>query len=282
MVKEGGSNVNQFYNFDGDGTGNLTQVLSSLKPTVKSTVNPNPQVGAFSKGDIVNVIKFSQNDGFATIENPNYVEPNPNLPKSTGFFGGLDLKYSKELQIPKGYLSKVDDKTPITVKTGINFGANFPIQTINPNYPTKPIIKPNVDITLEENASFVLAKDFQYVTYTKGGALYELGGAGSLQYESIPNYETLPIGTKVTGRLFRAENRFLLDGGGIPPPYNDFLAVKRYGTSGSINIPIEYLTKEVPTNNNSSVPLENNNKNLLLIAGAFVIGYALFSKGESE
>jgi hypothetical protein len=62
----------------------------------------------------------------------------------------------------------------------------------------------------------------------------------------------------------------------------DLLAVKGYGSTGSINIPIEYLTRDVATNTNNNngnvVPVPNDNKNLLMIIGAFLVGYVLFSK----
>jgi hypothetical protein len=62
----------------------------------------------------------------------------------------------------------------------------------------------------------------------------------------------------------------------------DFLAVKGYGSTGSINIPSEYLTREITTNTNNNngnvVPVANDNKNLLMIIGAFLVGYVLFSK----
>jgi hypothetical protein len=270
MVKEGGSNANEIYNFDGDGTG-----LINFKPYVAYTVNPNPQVGVFSKGNIVNVIRFEGNN--AIIENPNFVEPDLNAPK-VGFFGNLGEKFKKEFSIPKDYLQKVDDSTSITIQTGINYGANP-----KPQSPVKPIpFNPITQTILEENASFVLSRDFQYVSHY--GSSY-CSPDGLCTADMSPKFSTLKAGTKVTGRLFRETNNTLykLQAGAIaPPPYNDYLAVKGYGDKGSINIPLDYLTKEVPINSGVVVPAKNDNKNLLMIVGAFLVGYVVFSKGKSE
>jgi len=249
----------------------------------------------FSKGDVVEVVRFQL--GSAMINNPNYKEHaliNNTAPK-TGFFSGLNLGLllgnRKELEIPKEYLQKVDDSIPVTIPTGVNFGANPKPQPIS----IKPIgigSEPSSDVILEENATFSLVKPFTYVTsYTKGRPLYELGGAGMLQYVQTPNYETIPAGTKVTGRLFRyiANKKVVSAISGVSNTIvkptvieQDFLAVKGYGSTGSINIPSEYLTREITTNTNNNngnvVPVANDNKNLLMIVGAFLAGYILFNK----
>jgi hypothetical protein len=259
----------------------------------------------FSKGDVVEVVRFQL--GSAIINNPNYKEYAPvkynttdsNAPK-TGFFSGINfgellkgltVGNRKELEIPKEYLQKVDDSTAVTLPTGINFGANPKPQPMN----SKPIFignEPSADVILEENATFSLVKPFTYVaSYTKGRPLNELGGAGMLQYVQTPNYETIPAGTKVTGRLFRyiANKKVLNAISGVSNTIvrptvieQDLLAVKGYGSTGSINIPIEYLTRDVSTNTNNNngniVPVKNDNKNLLMIVGAFLVGYVLFKK----
>jgi hypothetical protein len=54
-----------------------------------------------------------------------------------------------------------------------------------------------------------------------------------------------------------------------------------YTTDGKTFIPInEY--KIIEENSGAVVPVANNNNNLLLIAGAVILGYALFSNDESE
>jgi hypothetical protein len=269
-----------------------------------SSYNMNNWVN-FSKGDVVEVVSFQL--GSAMINNPNYKEYAPvkynttdsNAPK-TGFFSGINFGElvkglnggnRKELEIPKEYLQKVDDSTSVTIPTGVNFGANPKPQPIS----IKPIgigREPSSDVILEENATFSLVKPFTYLTsYTKGRPLYELGGAGMLQYEQTPNYETIPAGTKVTGRLFKsiANQKVISAISGVSNSMirptvieKDFLAVKGYGSTGSINIPSEYLTREITTNTNNNngnvVPVANDNKNLLMIVGAFLVGYVLFSK----
>jgi hypothetical protein len=89
----------------------------------------------------------------------------------------------------------------------------------------------------------------------------------------------------VTGRLFRyIPKKSLIESNTVVKPtvieqYS--LAVKGYGSTGSINIPIEYLTREVSTNTNNNngnvVPAKYDNKDLLMIAGAFLVGYLLFN-----
>jgi hypothetical protein len=267
IKKESGSNTNGTYNFDGDGTG----LIKGLKFN-SNTVNPNPQVGNFSKGNIVNVIRFDGNN--AIIENPNFVLPDPNAPKSIWSSLMVDLTKQKEFSIPKNFLQKVDDSTPITIQTGINFGAN-PIPQPVDNY-TKPIPQTTV---LEENASFVFNNDFKYVSGFE--KLKEGIKIGAL----VPVFSTFKAGTKISGRLIRKPNLTLYriaQGGVTPPPYNDFLVVNGVGADGFIEIPIEQLKRDIPNNtqnNNSAVvPVKNNNKNLLMIVGAFLVGYVLFNK----
>jgi hypothetical protein len=262
LVKEGSSNANMIAP-SGYWSG------QTLPQPVK--VNSEPQVGTFSKGNIVNVLRF---DGYnAIIQNPNFVEPDPNAPKTLDF--GFDLKKTKEFSIPKDYLRKADDTLAVTVSTGILYGANMKPQPVFYNdFPyIKPILTTPVNQTiLEENASFVLARDFNYREN-----IYCAPNERCIP----PPTKTIISGSKVTGTLVRETNNTLykLQAGAITPPnYNDYLAVKGYGSQGSINIPIEYLTKEVPTQSGVVLPVEDNNKNLLMIVGAFLLGYVLFGK----
>jgi hypothetical protein len=62
-----------------------------------------------------------------------------------------------------------------------------------------------------------------------------------------------------------------------------------YTTDGKTFIPInEYKIIEenngsgIPTNSSTFIPENIDNKNLLMIAGAFLVGYVLFNKGKSE
>ncbi len=238
------------------------------------------QVGTFSKGNVVNVIRFEGSN--AIIENPNYKEPAPDAPKS--FWSGITtLQNQKEFSIPKDYLQKVDDSVPVTIETGINFGANPKPQPISI---IKPIPQVSSEVILEENATFVLNSDFQYISgYSSIGGGYNPNGF-SAPIE-MPKYSILKAGTKVTGRLFKTittpQKNIFTPASVMPNAVEkDFLAVKGYGNTGSINIPIEYLTREVTTNTNNNngnvVPVANDNKNLLMIVGAFLVGYVLFSK----
>ena len=240
----------------------------------------------FSKGDVVNVIRFEGNN--AIIENPNYKQPAPDAPKISFWASLGDTTKQKEFSIPKDYLQKVDDNSPITMQLGSNFGANPKPQPIY----VKPIIKelPQVssDVILEENATFVLNKDFQYVS---GYGSSYCSPDGLCTDDMSPKYSVLKAGTKVIGRLFKsiANQKVVSAISGVSDSMfrptvieKEYLAVKGYGDKGSINIPIEYLTRDVATNTNNNngnvVPVANDNKNLLMIVGAFLVGYVLFSK----
>ena len=142
--------------------------------------------------------------------------------------------------------------------------------------PVKIIPQLSSDVILEENASFVLNQDYRYTQN-----IYCPPYARCV----APPQFTINSGTKVTGRLIRRNNNdsYTTTAGNITPnTYSTFLEAKGVGVDGSLNIPIEYLTKEAPTNssNNSGVvvPAKDNNKNILMIVGAFLLGYALFGK----
>ena len=245
-------------------------------------VNSEAQVGFFSKGNIVNVLRFDGNN--AIIENINYKAPDPTIVKSVfgEYLGGFLNK--KELLVPKDYLRKADDTLDATILTGINYGFNMKPQPIYITPPIKPNpFSPVTQNILEENANFVLSRDFQYVSHYGGR---DCPATQMCPEDVVAKYAILKAGTKVTGRLFRETNNLTLYkiqmGGITPPNYNDYLSVKGYGSQGSINIPVDYLTKEVSTNSGAVVPTENNNKNLLIIVGAFLVGYVLFNKQKNK
>ena len=341
MYKGGNSNTNGNYNFDGDGTGGLKNIKWEALFPQNVKVNSEPQVGTFSKGNVVNVLRFDGNN--AIIQNPNFVEPDPNSPK-VGFFSSFgDLKKQKEFTVPKDYLRKVDDNLAVTVSTGIQYGANTKPQPII-------TVKPIYDTTLEQNATFVLTKDFNYISgyiprvcppneFCKGGM--------------VEQYSVLKSGTKVSGRLFSKYIKGFSGGyagANRPDTQQNVLKVEGYGSQGFIEIPTEYLTRFIVTvvslvdkktgkcnetgliqtmeynpcrvsavkgetykgyiadgsfyttdgktflpmneykiveeksgsgnnkNNGVVVPAKDNNKNILMIVGAFLLGYVLFGK----
>jgi len=297
-IKEGTSVINEFPLDVIEKLGKYQFIYDYSANSSTSSYNMNNWVN-FSKGDVVEVVRFQL--GSAIINNPNYKEYAPvkynttdsNAPK-TGFFSGinfgelvkgLNVGNRKELEIPKKYLQKVDDSTSVTIPTGVNFGANPKPQPISI---IKPIPQVSSEVILEENATFVLTKDFSYQTneyvntcpkgvYCITGGYYKQG--------------ILKAGTKVTGRLFKTittpQKNIFTPASVMPNAVEkDFLAVKGYGDKGSINIPIEYLTRDVQnnTNNNSGavVPVANDNKKILMIVGAFLVGYVVFSKGKEN
>jgi hypothetical protein len=270
----------------------VTSIFDGLKaPSLLKTgiKKEGSRIGSngFSKGDVVEVIRFEGSN--PVIENPNYKESAPDASKSFWFSA---LTNPKEFIVPKEYLQKVDDSIPVTIPTGVNFGANPKPQPIYNMPPFKTLPQLSSEVILEENATFVLTKDFQYVSGGRSGS-----DSCPMCLNYTPIYSTLKAGTKVTGRLFRtfSNQKFsaneVID---ISKPLVkkpaivelDFLAVKGYGNTGSINIPTEYLTRDISnnTNNNSGVvvPATNDNKNLLMIIGAFLVGYVLFNNSESK
>lgn len=290
-IKEGVSNIYEFPLDVVQRLGKYKFIYDYSANSSTSSFNMNNWV-RFSKGDVVEVVGFQL--GSAMINNPNYKEyaPIDNTAPKTGFFSGLNFAEllkglndgnRKELEIPKEYLQKVDDSTAVTLPTGVNFGANPKPQPISI---IKPIPQVSSEVILEENATFVLNKDFQYIS-GYGSSFCTPDGICSM--DMSPKYSVLKAGTKVTGRLFKTittPKKNIFSEATIMPTTTekDFLAVKGYGDKGSINIPIEYLTRDVATttttnnNNGNVVPVTNDNKNLLMIVGAFLVGYVLFSK----
>jgi hypothetical protein len=261
-IKQVGQNVKGFGN-----TFNSPQPVS---------VNTNPQVGVFSKGDIVNVIRFEGSN--AIIENPNYVALETTNVKPSWFsLLSQNVINKSEFMIPKEYLMKVKDNFLVTIQTGINFGANLKPQ---PAYPMNPYLLPDVktpikamsaDQLIEQNSTYVLNKDFGY------------NKTDNTNDHIIPDLRTLASGTKVTGNVFRPIVYYKVKAGAnIPENQFDYLEVKGLTNSNSLKIPLSNLTKDIPTNSGIVVPVSNDNNNLLLIAGAVILGYALFSNDESE
>ena len=220
--------------------------------TAPQTVNSKAQVGVFSKGNIVNVVRFQGNN--AIIENVNYKEPDSNVVKSVWgeLLGGVINK--RELEIPKEYLKKVDDALEPTILTGINYGANLWSQPVL----NTPVMNTTTDDVLEENASYILVEDFKYLK----------SNFCPPNTRCAPQVElTMLSGSKVLGTL-------------VVNDAGTFLAVQT--PEGLIKIPLEYLTKEVEVNNGEVAPVEIDNKNLLLIVGAFLLGFALFSNNKTQ
>jgi len=332
LVKDGGSNSNI-----------IAPILSGLPQNSGQyvpqpvSVNANPQVGVFSKGDIVNVIRFEGNN--AIIENPNVALETTNVKPSWISLLTQNVINKSEFMIPKEYLMKVKDNFLVTIQTGINFGANLKPQPVI-------TVKPIYDTTLEQNATFVLTKDFDYIS----GYIPRVCPPNELcKGGMVEQYSVLKSGTKVSGRLYSKYIQAF--GGGMastdrPNTQQNVLKVEGYGSQGSIEIPIDYLTRFLVTvvslvdkkigkcnetgliqtmdynpcrvsavkgetykgyisggsfhttdgktfipineykiieeNSGAVIPVANDKNNLFLIAGALIIGYALFSNDKSE
>ena len=254
-------------------SGDSTSPYNSPQPV---RVNSNSSVGVFSKGNVVEVVGF--NGSNAVVKNPNYVPALTTTNSGSFNWAGLigNPVNMKEFNIPKEYLSKVDDSSVLTVSTGINYGANMkpmpkPVYPINQLPDVKIPLKPIADQLIEQNSTYVLNKDFGY------------NKTDNTNEHIIPDLRTLTSGTKVTGNVFRPIVDYKAKAGVyVPENRFDYLEVKGLTDSDSLKIPLLNLTKDIPTNSGVVVPANNNNNHLLLIAGAFIIGYALFSDNKSS
>lgn len=217
----------------------------------------------FSKGDVIDVVRF---------ETPITIVGTP-IRNAI-----IKINNKEESSIPKEYLSKVDDSSVITVNTGINFGANIK-QISKPAFQMYPLPLPDVktptkviaDQLIEQNSTYVLNEDFGYNKTDNTNA------------HIIPNLKILNKGTKVMGNVFRPTVYYKTQAGVyIPENRFDYLEVKGLTDSDSLKIPLLKLTKDIPTNSSAVVPAKNDYKKLLIIAGAFFLGYALFSNGKSS
>jgi hypothetical protein len=243
-----------------------TLPFSSPQPV---TVNSEPQVGVFSKGNVVEVVAFNGNN--AVVKNPNYVPAQATA--TTSWFNIGNPLNMKEFNIPKDYLKKVNDFTPVTTNTGINYGANF-----KPTFVSTPI-KQIPNKIIESNATYYLKKDFEYTSGSHKGNCRTI--EERTECENIFDTKILKSGDKIVGDLI--ETCGIIDKVSMSTKCNQFLSVNtnsQFGDSGHTLVPIEYLTKDTLTNSGVVVSENNDNKNLLMIAGAFVLGYLLFSKND--
>ena len=286
-------------------------------------VNSEPQVGTFSKGNIVNVLRFDGNN--AIIQNPNYIQPDPNAPK-VGFFSGLDLKNQKEFIIPKSYLRKVDDNLSVTVSTGILYGANMeqPVYNIPPYKPTPPFnpieVKPTPYV---EPKPYLVIEEFKLKNYyndwrtgeplfhelpiIKGSVVffpiqapkdqkdqYDLAFQQG-KFKELPIVSVVSLVDKQMGKCNPSLSQMQQE------DYNPCRTVKKgevlrgYIANGVFTNTNQDVIKPqlsmgeyelIQTNSGSGnnknngvvLPAEDNNKNLLMIVGAFLVGYLLFNK----
>ena len=323
IKKEVALPTKEFYNFDGDGTGGLKNIKSEALFPQPVKVNSEPQVGTFSKGNIVNVLRF---DGmWAFIQNPNFVEPDPNAPKAVGFFWGLgDLKSKKEFRIPKDYLRKVDDNLAVTVSTGILYGANMKPQPVIPIPPYKPL--PNLNPIEVKPTPYVQPKPYLVIEEFKLKNYYNDWRNGETRFTELPiikgsvvflptfpmqdqydlalqqgKLQELPI-VSVVSLVDKQTGKCKTDGALIQNMlYDPCRTVKKgeelrgyiaNGVFTNTNQDVikpqlsfgEYKLVQTnsssPNNTNSGVvvPAKDNNKNILMIVGAFLLGYALFGK----
>lgn len=316
IKKEGGSNANEIYNFnfDGDGTGNLSSIRWEALFPQPVKVNSEPQVGVFSKGNIVNVIRIEGNN--AIVQNPNFVEPDTNAPK-TGWF--VKFINQKEFSIPFEFLSKVNDSNEVTILTGINYGANMKPNSIAI---TKPISSSDTTpVGVAENPNngakpYLVIEEFKLKQYYKHFRTGETHSTeipiikGSVVF--LPTFpmqdqydlalqqgklQELPI-VSVVSLVDKQTGKCKTDGALIQNMLADpcrtikkgeelrgYIAngVFTHTNQGVIKPQLSFGEyKLVQTNSGTIVPLKDNNKNLLMIAGAFLVGYVLLSNGKSE
>jgi hypothetical protein len=158
------------------------------------------------------------------------------------------------------------------------------VSIINPNP-----FRSGITSSSEENATFILIKDFEYIS-NYGSSNCNSKGICTDDYSPI--YNVLKSGAKVTGRLVAGDSlirpTFDYEQQMTSPKRGSYLVVKGYGSEGSISIPLDYLAeydlsvKYDLSEGNAITKDENYNKNLLMIVGAFLLGYILFNKAKSE
>lgn len=307
VVKESGLNANMIA---------PREIFSGQSFPQPVKVNSEPQVGVFSKGNIVNVIRIEENN--AIIQNPNYVDPDLNAPK-VGFFSNFGEKFRKEFSIPFEFLSKVNDSNEVTILTGINYGANMKPNSIAI---TKPISSSDTTPVGEARNPNNGAKPYLVIEEFKLKNYYNHWRTGLTHFTEIPiikgsvvflptfpmqdqydlalqqgKLQELPI-VSVVSLVDKQTGKCKTDGALIQNMLADPCRTIKKGeelrgyiangvfTNTNQDVIKPQLSfgeyKLVQTNSGTIVPIELNNKNLLMIAGAFLVGYVLLSNGKSE
>jgi hypothetical protein len=225
----------------------------------------------------------------------------------------------KELEIPKEYLQKVDDSTSVTIPTGVNFGANPKPQPIYVMPPVKPVeVKPYVEpkpylvvqdfIIYSRWENRMGQSGVQELPYQKGGVIFLPTTPHQDQFDIAlkgGKLQELPI-VSVMSLVDKQMGKCVSNGALIQTTeYNPCRTVQKgeiltgYVANGVFSNTTKGLMKPqlsfgeyklVQTNSGSGVqansgvvvPAKNDNKNLLMIVGAFLVGYVVFSKGKSE
>ena len=241
---------------------------------------------SYSKGDIVDAVQLQMKGFWNNLEvDSEYIRLENLKYNPKDYVGDND----KTVRVPLVYLKKVDDSTPKTINTGIGYGNNYrPFQEIKNGY---SVIKNPFDSmnsiltkTLEKNSKFTLLEDFGF---------YKVKPVMIDKYQSTKGEQViLKKGSEVVGDLMEVPLMILQDCVNCnQKTTRKYLLVKGVGADGFVEIPFDILTKsgvinsepqDVQTNSGAVVTAKNDNKNLLMIAGAFFIGYALFSNGKSS
>jgi hypothetical protein len=231
---------------------------------------------SYSKGDVVDAVEL-QMKGF--WNNPEVDSEYIRLENLK--YNPKDYAYDsdKTVRVPLVYLKKVDDSTPKTINTGIGYGNNYrPFQEIESGVsviknPFDLTMSSILNLTLEKNGKFTLTEDFGF---------YKVKPVRIDKYQYTKGEQViLKKGSEVVGDLI--EQPLLISRGMNSKQTRKYLLVKGVSADGFIEIPIEYLTKDVQNNTQNNNAIENSietkrrneNKTKIIIISAFILGYLL-------
>ena len=244
---------------------------------------------SYSKGDVVDAVELQMKGFWNNLEVDSEYIRLENLK-----YNPKDYAYDtdKTVRVPLVYLKKVDDSTPKTINTGIGYGNNYrPFQEIESGV---SVIKNPFDsmgsiltITLEKNAKFTLTEDFGF---------YKVKPVRIDKYQSTKGEQViLKKGSEVVGDLI--EEPLYLRIGMDSKNSRKYLLIKGVSADGFIEIPFDILKpststpstdkpvlssnefKAMESNKNSTIiensKEKNQNKLIIMVIGAFVLGYLL-------
>jgi hypothetical protein len=283
----------------------------------------------FSKGDVVNAVGIGRmwasdayvpDNRFIKVENVKY-DPLKNSSSTTGISSYFENYLSNlnnpiSIQVPINVLEKIDDSTPVTLQTGVNFGQNpqpvvgssviveNPIDVVPVE--VKPYVKPKPYLVVRD---FIIYSRWenrmgqsgvQELPYSKGGVIFLPTATHQDQYEIAlkdGKLQELPI-VSVVSLVDKQMGKCISDGALYQTmEYNPCRTVKKgetligyiangvfTNTNQDVMKPQLYVGEYelIQTNSGTVVTAKNHNKNLLMIVGAFLVGYLIFSKGKSE
>jgi hypothetical protein len=185
------------------------------------------------------------------------------------------MMITKKARAPLEYLEQIEDFVPVTIQTRGNEYYK-PVERLEDElliletkYP-KPV-KQGVSIILPDHVpleDLEKIEDFVPVTIQTSSNEYPKPveqGVSIILPDPLPSEDLGKIKDTAPVNIETSSNEY-------PKPVEQ----------NSIDIPVEYSKRDFQTNSNTIVSVINKNKNLLMIAGAFLVGYIIFSNSKSS